>query len=198
MDDNCVLPAYRHEVTHGGHCLLWGCLWWLAGGHLLTQWGGCWGWWTPWYALPLTSMSWESTKGTILPIPQLTSLGPAMRMAAPVRVAVGRVRAFLYRTWAARAPALLICILIICVLPVSLMYGLIFQSLLMRDLCWRSLPTPPSASLCSSNQSSLLAPSSGTCGTRLHSTSADISSTYERSLVVPHMGIHSVYLVSGL
>ena len=53
-------------------------------------------------------------------------------------------------------------------------------------------PTPPSPSfmsLHSPNWSSLLAPSSRMCGTRLHSMRADISSACERLLVVPCMGI---------
>ena len=103
VDDNRVLAAGRWEVTRGGHGLLWDCLQSLAGGFLFTQQGGCQGWWMPCFTLPLTSTILtcrESSKGTILilPIPQLTPLSSAKRVAALVRVALGRVRAFLCRT----------------------------------------------------------------------------------------------------
>ena len=122
-NDSC-----RWEVPSNGCCLLWGCLCWFAGGLLFTQRGGCRGWWMPHFTLPLafTALTCgESSKGTILPISWLALLSLAMRAVAPVRIVVGRVRAFLHRTWATLS--LLISVLFIrifpLVLPFILMHG---------------------------------------------------------------------------
>ena len=125
-----------------------------------------------------------------------------MGAAVPVRVAAGRARAFLL------TPILIICIPIICVLIILFMAFLLpvisthilFYLLLTGTSVEEVSLTPPPllfTSLCSPNLSSLSAPLTGTCRTMLHSARADTSSNCKRSFVVPHMGIHSAWLVLG-